>query len=445
MGSHDSIAVGAVAGVLPSKPGTIQSVRSHQPFPPQLGMAYYCSRLPGHVSNAFTIERFPMRVSRCSKLVSASTRALQCEALAPPQSTESAALRPYFALCFFSALLFTLSSAVSHAQDSTHALDYTSIVVFGDSLSDTGNVAHLTEAKYGIRIPGPYADYTDGRFTDGADTLPPAEKYFGVWIEQFAAQLPSKPKIKDSLDGGTDYAYGFATTGAGTGLFTFGPSDSLSVNVNNIAQQITDYLATHPKIDDKTLFVVWGGANDILTATSEDDVIDAGINQILNIQRLVDAGATQFIVPNLPPLGLVPRLNGSPTTSVLATEESVLYNDVLGGGIALLRDFDFRKHLHLSQLDVFALFNRIVASPSTYSLVDVTASSQGIAVDPDTYLFWDDLHPTTRGHNILATTAAKIVAQNGCRANSVADGRNLTDSYADCLVESDEDPIGVRR
>ena len=316
---------------------------------------------------------------------------------------------PHTRLCLISALLFSLLVGSARAQDWDHPPAYTSIVIFGDSLSDTGNVAHLTAAKYGVRIPGPEADYTDGRFTDGADTLPAAQKYFGVWVEQLAAMLPAKPEIKDSLDGGTDFAYGFATTGSGTGLFTFGKSDSLSVNVNNIGQQITDYLATHPRIDDKTLFVVWGGAIDLLYATSPDDVAEAAIRQTLNIQRLIDAGATQFIVPNLPPLGLVPRLNGSPATSVPGTQASVVYNDLLGGGLAILRDFNRDRRLQLLQLNVFALFNKIVASPSKYSLVDVTASSQGIAVDPDTYLFWDDLHPTTRGHNILSCTAATLI------------------------------------
>ena len=197
----------------------------------------------------------------------------------------------------------------------------------------------------------------------------------------------------------------------GTGVFTFGPSNALSVNVNNIGQQITDYLATHPKINDKTLFVVWGGAIDVLYATSENDVIDAGINQALNVQRLIDAGATQFIVPNLPPLGSVPRLNGSPTTSIPATEASALYNQVLSAGLSLLHEFNPRKHLAVAQLDVFSLFNQVIASPSSYSLLNVTASSQGIPVDPDTYLFWDNLHPTTHGHHILATTAAKILSR----------------------------------
>jgi phospholipase/lecithinase/hemolysin len=141
-----------------------------------------------------------------------------------------------------------------------------------------------------------------------------------------------------------------------------------------------------------------------------------------NIQRLIDAGATQFIVPNLPPLGLVPRLNGSPTTSLPTTEASVLYNIVLGSGIALLHEFNFDKRLQISQLDVFALFNKIVANPSDYSLEDVADSSQGMSVDPDSYLFWDDLHPTTHGHHILAITTAKLLAHRREQGTSVSSG-----------------------
>jgi len=326
------------------------------------------------------------------------------------------------------ALLFAFTVVV-------HAQDYTSIVVFGDSLSDTGNVAHLTQAKYDLRVPGPIADYTDGRFTDGTDTVPAARNYFDVWIEQLAAMLPAKPVIKNSLDGGTDYAYGFATTAGGTGVFTFGPSDSLSVNVNNIGQQITDYLATSPKINRKTLFVVWGGAIDVLYATSTDDVLKAAVNQSLNIQRLIEAGATQFIVPNLPPLGAVPRLNGSPVTSIPATKASALYNRTLAAGLAILRDFNPGRRLDLFQLDVFSLFNKIIAAPSKYALVDVTTSSQAIyTVDPDTYLFWDDLHPTTRGHNILALTAAKLISPHPCWPNSLNGSEQ--NGYGDVTCDS---------
>src|SRR6516162_6930322 len=103
-------------------------------------------------------------------------------------------------------MMLTLATALAQAKS------YTKIVVFGDSLSDTGNVAHVSEAKYPFRVPGTAADYSDGRFTDGFDTIPAAQKYFGVWIEQLAEELPSHPALTNSLDGGTDYAYGFATT-----------------------------------------------------------------------------------------------------------------------------------------------------------------------------------------------------------------------------------------
>jgi phospholipase/lecithinase/hemolysin len=45
-------------------------------------------------------------------------------------------------------------------------------------------------------------------------------------------------------------------------------------------------------------------------------------------------------------------------------------------------------------------------------------------VDPDTYLFWDDLHPTTHGHNILAVTAASILVRSNCMndASNVGSG-----------------------
>ncbi len=291
------------------------------------------------------------------------------------------------------------------------AQKYTSIVVFGDSLSDVGNLADLTQMKYGVRVPGPIADYTDGRATDGFDTLPAARIFRGVWIEQLAAMLPGKPPIRPSLEGGTDYAYGFATTGSGTGTYTFGPGNALSVNVHNMRQQITDYLATRPKINDKTLFVVWGGAIDVLNAKSPGDVVTAAIDEALDVQRLINAGATQFLVPNLPPLGAVPRLNGSPANSIAGTEASLAFNATLAAGLTIVRDFNPGRHVRISPMDVFGLFVRVISAPSLYELTDVTSSAQGLsAVNPDTYLFWDDLHPTTRGHNLLALTARKLLS-----------------------------------
>jgi phospholipase/lecithinase/hemolysin len=332
----------------------------------------------------------------------------------------------HFALPLF---LLLSSSAISHAQT------YRSIVVFGDSLSDTGNDARLSANAYGFYFPGPIFDYTVGRFTDGYDTVPAARDYKGVWVEQLAEMFPSRPTVQASLDGGKDYAYGFGFTGGGTTLFDF---SIYSITIDNVDLQITHYLATHPKIDDKTLFVVWGGAIDVLYATSSKEVVDAAVTQSENVERLIEAGATQFVVPNLPPLGAVPRINGTGAASVAAADQaSVLYNATLAQGLNLVNLLNSGRRLKLYPLDVYALFTDVIAKPSAYGMVNVTGSSQGVyPLNPDTYLFWDDLHPTTHGHNILAATADAAIVQNECLVNPL---RNLLElGQADCKYN----PIG---
>ena len=316
----------------------------------------------------------------------------------PPHRSPATTISRQLSCMLCLALLLTVSAAAQ-------ARDYANIVVFGDSLSDTGNVAHLTLAQFGTAVPGPFADYTLGRFTDGYDTIPAAQNYFGNWVDQLAASFPSHPAVFDSLDGGTNYAYGSATTADGTSTLYLDPTHF--VQVENIGQQITDYLTAHPHPDSHTLFVIWGGGEDLLHAQSTADVVNAAIRQTLNIQRLINAGATQILVPNLPPLGVSPLLNGSPATSVPATAASALFNTWLATGIAVLRDFYPRRHIY--SLDVFSAVSQVVASPASFGLTNVTSPSQGQPVDPDTYLFWDTTHPTTRGHNIIAGKAASLL------------------------------------
>jgi phospholipase/lecithinase/hemolysin len=313
------------------------------------------------------------------------------------------------ALAVLSAFLLVFAAAAASAQA------YTSIVVFGDSLSDVGNDAAVSLSTYGptAQVPAPATGYTLGRFTDGLDTTPAARTYFGVWIEQLAAQLAATPPIKNSLAGGTDYAYGFATTGTGTTPFTYGPGNALSFPVNNMGLQVSTYLGTNPTITNKTLFVIWGGANDLLQATSTNAtqvVTQAVTNEATIIQQLINAGATDFLVVNLPPLGLVPRNNGSTATSIPATQLSQAFDSALAGAVAAIPAANTGKTLHLFQLDTYTLFNTIVGPPIFKGFTNVTAMSQfNATVNPDTYLFWDSLHPTTYGHSLLASAALTAI------------------------------------
>ena len=313
-------------------------------------------------------------------------------------------------------LVFACWTALAQAQQ------YTSIVVFGDSLSDTGNDAVLTLHKYLIPVPAAIPgleDYTYGRFTDGPDTWPATTKYKGVWVEQLAGMLPAHPAVSASLLGGRDYAYGFAETGSGTGVFTLNSSGTEYVTIHNVGQQITDYLATHPKIDSHTLFIVWSGAIDVLYASGPEDVVKAAIDQAGNVQRLIQAGATHILVPNLPPLGATPRFNTMPSEAATATEGAILFNDTLSASLDVVEALEFWHFPHVYRLNVYSLFNSVIASPQNYGLTDVKDMSQGVlTVNPDEYLFWDNLHPTTHGHDILALAALKLVDPAQCAMES---------------------------
>ena len=284
---------------------------------------------------------------------------------------------------------------------------YTSVLVFGDSLSDTGNVAHLTESQFGVRVPSSTFGYTDGRFTDGKDTVPAASLYTGVWIEQLAATFPAQPAVTASLDGGTNYAYGFAFTGTGTSPLNL--TTGVTVDVDNLGQQVTDYLTAHPTVPANTLVVVWGGANDVINATSTAGINTAVTGELSAIQRLITAGATDLLIANLPPLGAIPRFNM--TTNVdAATAGAQAFNAGLATGVAALPAANPGVTLNLKALDVFSLFQSVIADPSTNGLTNVTDKSQGdVTVNPDQYLFWDDLHPTTTVHHLLAVAAAALV------------------------------------
>ncbi len=304
---------------------------------------------------------------------------------------------------------------------------FSTVVVFGDSLSDTGNIAHLTQAASGgvIRYPGDNKalglDYTDGRFTDGKDTQPAASAYLGVWVEQLAASFTSKPAVTNSLDGGTNYAYGDATTANSTTTITEGP---LSIPLHNMGQQLADYLGQSPAPvpNAKTLYVFWGGANDIYqavsaavtagtdpTAAATAAATTAVTNESNYIQQLIAKGATNFLVVNEPPLGGVPNYATTANATALNTGAAAMAQG-LPQALAAIKTASAAAGVTVNfyQVDVFTQFAAAAGSPMAVGLSNVTAAAQNITASPDTYLIWDGLHPTTTGHHIVAGLAANL-------------------------------------
>ncbi len=334
----------------------------------------------------------------------------------------------FFRRCSFALLAaFVLfSQAASAGAQAT----YSTIVAFGDSLSDTGNIANLVEnatlnvgrVRYPAFNPAFGFDYTDGRFTDGKDTQPAAQAYFGVWLEQLAASFPARPAVVDSLDGGTNYAYGDATTATSSTTLAEGP---IAITLHNMGRQVADYLGNSaaPKPNAQTLYSLWGGANDVyaavgtastngtdLNAAATVAATTAAGNEIALMQQLISAGATNFIVPNLPPLGGVPAY-ASGAATVALNNGAAAFAQALTQGITTLKANYATQGitLHVFQPDVFTLFANVVANPMSVGLGNVTGIAQKLTVgSPDPYLIWDGLHPTTTGHHFVAATAANL-------------------------------------
>ena len=272
------------------------------------------------------------------------------------------------------------------------------------------------EDQYFISYPGGFFNYSDGRFTDSSDTDPNSTTYAGTWHEQLAQTFFGLPASTNSLDGGTDYAFGGATTASGTSdrtvisnPFPFGGGD-FTLTVDNLGKQVDDYLASHTP-DAAALYIVWGGGNDLFDDDSSTHVTETASNVEGLVEQLARAGARSILVPNVPPLGLVPLYKDDAATATALNAASAQYraelNADLDAAIATLAGEGIAITLY--QLDTYGLYYRLATNPEDYGFTNISDSAQGESVDPDEYLFWDDIHPTTAGHYQIAAAAFALL------------------------------------
>src|SRR5438477_6183116 len=185
------------------------------------------------------------------------------------------------------AALFAATSSFGQAPA------FSQVVVFGDSLSDTGNVRARTSAKSGglIDYPSHTFNYDNGRFTNDSSTDPASHTYLGVWHEQLARSFLGLPPATNSLGGGLNYAFGGATTMAGTHQeVEQTPLGDISITVDDMGKQMDDYLASHV-VNPSALYIVWGGSNDIRNDDSSASVTATVGRVDALVSRLANAGA----------------------------------------------------------------------------------------------------------------------------------------------------------
>lgn len=296
--------------------------------------------------------------------------------------------------------------AAAATTSTTHAGLFDNMVVFGDSLSDDGNIS----LSQGL----PIFRWTTNPGQTGLENI---GDFFGT---------PMTP----ALAGGTDFAFG------GAGIVNNSPGVPSSVPL--LPAQLGMYLqATGGKADPNTLYAVWGGANDIFynayvaslggltPAQVQANLITAADTELGMIQQLGTAGARYVMVVNLPNIGITPSAAAQgPAAAAQLTGLSLTFNNALNAGLA-------NTGVNIIPVNAFAFLNEVVANPSAYGFTNVTtpactgsafgclpagtpgATSTYQPGTDTTYLFADGVHPTTAAHAMLAQYAESIIIAPG--------------------------------
>jgi phospholipase/lecithinase/hemolysin len=297
-------------------------------------------------------------------------------------------------------LLLCVSSICAHAV----VLDQ--IVVFGDSLSDNGNLYEYMHRQMPLSPP-----YYKGRFSNGP-----------VWVELLAQKYYAHDLAAHLLD----YAFG------GSGVE--GENDEPDDVLFTLNREVDSYLLAHQdRADADKLYVIWMGANNYLGMPEDPDL---AIKDVLwgihaNMQRLISKGAKHILLMNMPNLGQLPIARDLDVVDLL-TYCSNTHNALLEKNLETWRTQN--PNAHLMFFDVSKDFADMIAHPSDHLMTNVTdtcyealldqspsnkavlkmvstvrrAKSQSNACDG--YMFFDPVHPSILVHQELADRVALLLA-----------------------------------
>jgi len=285
------------------------------------------------------------------------------------------------------------------------------LVVFGDSLSDPGNHYFIFhQASAAPYLPVPDAPYNIGghHFSNGP-----------TWVEQLTRETGSPSSGLPALARPgvySNYAVGRARARPNAPVFA---AFDLGTQVGLFLNDARGQAPSGPT------YVIWIGSNDIddalnalqadpSGATSMAIIHDALAATAGNIQVLWAAGARDFLVINIPDVGITPAVEGlGPQASAVATQLSAAYNAGLGQLVAQLQAL---PQMRLRTFDVFGYLHAVVANPAAFQIADAQTPclaffvvANAVCAHPGQRLFWDGIHPTAAGHEIVEEAIERLL------------------------------------
>lgn len=271
------------------------------------------------------------------------------------------------------------------------------VVVFGDSVSDTGNLYNATAWV----VPNKNS-YFRGHFTNGK-----------VWNEY----------LTDSLNLPN---YNWAVAGAAADDYYVVPG------VTSQVDSFLKYMKGTPNYKPaNTLVTVLVGGNDLISYERSVAAIIASETQALE-NLIVAGGVRNILMLNVPDLSKAPRFKYVQDGASKAATVAAQVND-LNQQLLQLRDSLAAKYasqgLNIKLFDTRGKVDDLFSNPGKYGLSNTTDSClelnqvstadyakntpvRAICTNADAFVFWDQLHPTTRSHRAIAEDVLTFVRAN---------------------------------
>ena len=306
------------------------------------------------------------------------------------------------------AILFAAVLAV--AAGGAQAAPFSADVVFGDSLSDRGNLADALKHNF------PSPPFFNDSFTNGPVAVQVMANLLGLQANASLFPTAGKDIYGLGLPGGTNFAVAGATAGNSFGQ---------GVPGLNLATQLGAFLTgTGGTSPASALYTVFIGGNDVRTAAKKGDakyITDGITAETAALQTLIASGAKNLLVVNVPDVGLIPEFtqNSPAGQAAAATSFSQSYNAQLAPVVAGLASANPTDNIKL--FDLYSFNTTTVANAASLGITntkDACYTSYGGltntaplvinpacgAIDPTTnqaanigtFLYWDQIHPTAK-------------------------------------------------
>lgn len=299
-----------------------------------------------------------------------------------------------------SAMTCAFAIAFACSPDSL-AAPYSSLYVFGDSLSDAGQNIDADG------VPMRYTNRVGPGYQSGEAYGQVAPMMLGQQLGIATADLGPAQQDKQPA-AGHNHALG--------GLVTAEIHDTITGT-----PQMPGYLSNGRRADPHALYYLTGGGNDFLRGQvlSQAQAERAGDRLVASAAALQQAGAQTIMVWMLPDLGNTPTAYTLALGSFLTPWSEAFNRQLLSG----LKGLDAQ----IIPLNVPGLFSEVLATPQAFGLVPRKEAistcfngelcnehpQYGISSatpDPSKLLFNDSVHPTTAGHRLIADYAGSLLA-----------------------------------